>query len=315
MTPSRAHPLQEGGSGTLADGVAVGPADLDALLRRLRPKLHRYCARMTGSAIDGEDVVQDALAKAFEALPTAGPISSPEAWLFRIAHNAALDFLRRRARLEAGRSDEDPDMVADPESPIINREAAAASLRTFMRLSVSERSTVILTDVLGHSQREVGAVLDASIPSVKASLHRGRSRLRVLAQEPDDRPIPTMSDRERSLLSAYVDRFNARDFEAIRDMLAAEVRLDLVAKTKLTGRSEVGTYIGNYSRTYDWHFVAGFVDGRPAAIACEPGTSPGQPMYFVIVDWREGEILGIRDFRYARYVCDSAELTMLDPSR
>src|SRR5215207_2985241 len=146
----------------------------DRLFGEMRPKLHRYCARMTGSTIDGEDVLQEALAKALEALPAAGPISHPEAWLFRIAHNAALDFLRRRARLEAGRSDEDPDMVADPENPAASREAAAASLRTFMQLTVSQRSTVILMDVLGYSLREVGAVLDVSIPSVKASLHRGR---------------------------------------------------------------------------------------------------------------------------------------------
>ena len=198
MRSSQAHPLAEAGTGARA--AAVGdPASLEALVRGLRPKLHRYCARMTGSAIDGEDVVQEALAKAFEALPAASPISSPEAWLFRIAHNAALDFLRRRARLEAGRSDEDPDMVADPGSYTVSREAAAASLHTFMQLTVSQRSTVILMDVLGYSLREVGAVLDVSIPSVKASLHRGRSQLRALALEPDDRPVPRMSDRERSL--------------------------------------------------------------------------------------------------------------------
>ena len=53
---------------------------------------------MTGSVIDGEDVVQEALVKAIEAFPQAGPIADLEGWLFRIAHNAALDFLRRRAR-------------------------------------------------------------------------------------------------------------------------------------------------------------------------------------------------------------------------
>jgi RNA polymerase sigma-70 factor (ECF subfamily) len=53
---------------------------------------------MTGSVIDGEDVVQKALLKAIEALPETGSIAHPEAWLFRIAHNAALDYLRRRAR-------------------------------------------------------------------------------------------------------------------------------------------------------------------------------------------------------------------------
>src|ERR1700710_1153575 len=85
----------------------------DRLLGELRPKLHRYCARMTGSVIDGEDVVQEAVLKAIEGLDEAGAVANPEGWLFRIAHNAALDFLRRRSRQQAARSDEDPDMIAD----------------------------------------------------------------------------------------------------------------------------------------------------------------------------------------------------------
>jgi RNA polymerase sigma-70 factor (ECF subfamily) len=76
------------------------------LFRELRPKLHRYCARMTGSVIDGEDILQEALLRAMEALPKAGPIARPEGWLFRIAHNTALDFLRRRARRDAVQTDE-----------------------------------------------------------------------------------------------------------------------------------------------------------------------------------------------------------------
>src|SRR5438128_7485486 len=86
----------------------------DRRLGELRPKLHRYCARMTGSVIDGEDVVQDALVKAIEAFPASGEIANPEGWLFRIAHNSALDQLRRRARQDAARAQEDVDMVIDP---------------------------------------------------------------------------------------------------------------------------------------------------------------------------------------------------------
>ena len=74
---------------------APAAADLDGLLAAMRPKLHRYCARMVGSVIDGEDVLQDALIKAVESF-ASGPIGNPEGWLFRIAHNTALDFLRRR---------------------------------------------------------------------------------------------------------------------------------------------------------------------------------------------------------------------------
>ena len=75
----------------------------DRLLGELRPKLHRYCARMIGSAIDADDVVQEAAVKALEARPEHGPIANIEGWLFRIAHNAALDYLRRRARQDVGR--------------------------------------------------------------------------------------------------------------------------------------------------------------------------------------------------------------------
>src|SRR3954468_1789322 len=106
--------------------------DLERLLVAARPRLHRYCARMVGSVIDGEDVLQDALIKAVEAFPTAGPIGNPEGWLFRIAHNTALDFLRRRSRQAALFSGEEVDMVVDQLDPVLGRQIAAASLRTFM---------------------------------------------------------------------------------------------------------------------------------------------------------------------------------------
>src|SRR5262245_8427268 len=98
------------------------------LLAEMRPKLHRYCARMTGSVVDGEDVIQDALVKALEAFPRAAAIANPEAWLFRITHNTALDFLRHRARHTAAYADEDPDMLVDPVTPLDDRQIVAASL-------------------------------------------------------------------------------------------------------------------------------------------------------------------------------------------
>ena len=159
----------------------------DGLLAGMRPRLHRYCARMVGSAIDGEDVLQDALIKAVESHATAGAIGNPEGWLFRIAHNTALDFLRRRNRQEALRSAEEVDMIADPADAVLSRQIASASLRTFMRLPVAPRASVILMDVLGCSLQEICEVMDFSLPAVKAALHRGRTQLRELGEEPDDR--------------------------------------------------------------------------------------------------------------------------------
>ena len=117
---------------------------LEQILGELRPRLHRYCARLTGSVVDGEDVVQDTMLKAIEAAPAAQPIVNPEAWLFRIAHRAALDFLRRRSRQEGQHSDEALDMIASPQNPVDDRQIAAASLRTLMRLLLAQRSSVVL---------------------------------------------------------------------------------------------------------------------------------------------------------------------------
>src|SRR5260370_27817949 len=112
---------------------ASAAAAINDMLAALRPKLHRYCARMVGSAIDGEDVLQDALIKAVEAFPSAGPVHNPEGWLFRIAHNTALDFLRRRARQEAIHSAEEEEMIPDQLDAVTSRPIATATLRTFMR--------------------------------------------------------------------------------------------------------------------------------------------------------------------------------------
>jgi RNA polymerase sigma-70 factor, ECF subfamily len=280
---------------------------IERLLVAMRPKLHRYCARMVGSVIDGEDVLQDALTKAVESFASAGPIGNAEGWLFRIAHNTALDFLRRRSRQQAIQSAEEVDMIADPADTVASRQIAGASLRTFMRLPVAQRSSVILMDVLGCSLSEVCAVMDFSLPAVKAALHRGRGQLREIAGEPDDWPHPELSKADRDRLGAYVAHFNARDFDAIRAMIADDVRLDLVNRTRLIGKAEVARYFGNYSKAGDWHLVPGLVEGRPAILVFDPGEPNSAPKYFVLLQWSADKVSTIRDFRHAPYIIDGAE--------
>jgi RNA polymerase sigma-70 factor (ECF subfamily) len=282
-------------------------ASLDQLLAALRPKLHRYCARMTGSVIDGEDVLQDALIKAMEAFAASSPIDNPEGWLFRIAHNTALDFLRRRNRQAALFSVEEVDRMADQLDAVTSRQIAETSLRTFMRLPVGRRSSVILTDVLGCSLREVCEIMDLSLPAAKAALHRGRAQLRQIAEEPEDAPQPKLSDADRIRLGAYVAHFNARDFGAIRAMIADDVKLELVARTRLNGKTEVSRYFGNYSKVSDWHLVPGLVEGRPAILVFDPNAPNSRAKYFMLLDWSADKVAAIRDFRHASYVIDDAE--------
>jgi RNA polymerase sigma-70 factor, ECF subfamily len=280
--------------------------NIDALLVGMRPRLHRYCARMVGSVIDGEDVLQDALIKAVE-FGSAGPIGNPEGWLFRIAHNTALDFLRRRSRQQAMQSGEEVDMIADPADTVASRQIAGASLRTFMRLPVAQRSSVILMDVLGCSLQEICEVMDSSLPAVKAALHRGRTQLREIADEPDDWPHPELSKTDRDRLGVYVAHFNARDFDAIRAMIADDVRLDLVNRTRLNGKAEVARYFGNYSKASDWHLVPGLVEGHPAILVFDPAEPGSGPKYFMLLQWSAGKVATIRDFRHASYIIDGAE--------
>jgi RNA polymerase sigma-70 factor, ECF subfamily len=176
-----------------------------------------------------------------------------------------------------------------------------------MRLPVAQRSSVILMDVLGCSLQEVCDVMDFSLPAVKAALHRGRTQLRELADEPDDRPQPKLSDADRDRLGDYVARFNARDFDAIRAMIADDVRLDLVNKTRMNGKTEVSKYFGNYSKVNDWHLVPGLVEGHPAILVFDPKEPGAGPKYFMLLQWSVDKVADIRDFRHAPYVIDGAE--------
>jgi RNA polymerase sigma-70 factor (ECF subfamily) len=152
--------------------------------------------------------------------------------------------------------------------------------------------------------------MDFSLPAVKAALHRGRRRLSELANEPEDVPQPALSADDRARLGAYVEYFNARDFDAIRDMIADDVRLDLVNKTRINGKAEVSRYFGNYSKVHDWHLVPGLVEGRPAILVFDRGAPSPAPRYFMLLQWEGGKVAAIRDFRHASYVTDNIEFSI-----
>jgi RNA polymerase sigma-70 factor, ECF subfamily len=280
------------------------------LAAELRPRLHRYCARMVGSAFEGEDVVQEALTHAMEALPMAGKIENPEGWLLRIAHNAALDLLRRRKRSRLADDEKAMADVADEASEADARVAASTHLRAFLLLPTLQRSSVLLADVLGYSLAEIASLLDTSIAAVKAALHRGREKLRDTAAGFEE-AMPQLAEVDRVRLKAYADRFNARDFDALRDLLSEEVRLDLVNRMRLEGRKDVSRYFTRYSENPNWRVTPGFADGRPVLLVSDPTIAEGRVAYVVVLDWAGEEIAAIRDFRYAPYVMDGLTVERL----
>ena len=300
------------------DSTAVPPAlaqartDFDALVRAVHVELHRYCARMTGSVIDGEDVLQDALAKAFYMLPTIGTTTHLRAWLFRIAHNKCIDFLRRYDRRYGEPLDEHP-MLPEETDPLEGREMAELALPHYLKLTALQRSCVILKDVVGYSLVELSELLDLSVPAIKGALHRGRLALREGA-ETGPAPTAALDEEQARLLALYVTHFNGRDFDALRDLLAEDARLELVGRVSSRGKAAVGSYYSNYERLTGWRVEAGFVDGRPAllgfdAVLDPASAGPAAPDFFILLQWRDGRILGIRDYRYARHTTALARFT------
>lgn len=286
-------------------------AAFDALVSGVRPDLHRYCARMTGSVIDGEDVVQEALAKAYYGLPMVTEVTDLRGWLFRIAHNKAIDHLRRGQRQRVDTLDDDagPVDAAHAESALEQKEAMALGLGVLLRVPPLQRAAVVLKDVMGYSLVECSEILDVSVLALKAALHRGRKGLR-------EKPVANTRSSSRETdpeferqLSQYVERFNARDFDALRALLAEDVRLDLVGRAQRRGRTEVGGYFENYDRASDWRMGTGTVEGIPAVIGYDITRPEPGPAYFVLVRFSEGTVREIRDYRYARYVMEGAEIT------
>jgi RNA polymerase sigma-70 factor (ECF subfamily) len=283
------------------EAQAKARAAFDALVADVRPQLLRYCARMTGSAADGEDVVQDALAKVYFRLPQLGHVQNLRAWLFRVAHNKALDHLRRYD-VRFGETLEGELPAQTEESPLAAAELAEHGLSHFVRLTALQRSCVILKDVLSYQLEEISDILDVSVPSIKGALHRGRATLRRQGAAADAPPLP---QEQAALLARYASLFNARDFDGLRAMLAEDVQLELVGRAEKSGATDVGDYFGNYARVEPLRVELGRVDGRPALLMFEQ--QPGPPIYFVFVSFRNGQVRFIRDYRYARYVFGEAE--------
>jgi RNA polymerase sigma-70 factor (ECF subfamily) len=126
----------------------LSPTEIEELAQAMRPELHRYATRMTGSVIDGEDVVQEALVKAYASLSLLTHDTNIRGWLFRITHNKAIDHFRRYSNEPLELLDEYP-MTEAPDSPLEEKELAAVALSMFLKLAPRHRSCVIFKDVMG----------------------------------------------------------------------------------------------------------------------------------------------------------------------
>lgn len=277
-----------------------------ALVAEVRPELHRYCARMLGSVADAEDVVQDTLARAFYALAGLEQMPPLRPWLFRIAHNRAIDQLRSYEHRMAELLDEglEPNTEqSGPEESLAREQATALAIARFSELAPQQRSTVILKDVLDHSLEEIAALLELELPTVKIALHRGRKRLAALALEA---PPEAQKRRSSPALSRFIALFNARDWDALRAQLATDVELDLVARAQRRG-ANVSSYFSSYAALAGWSLRPGFVDGREGILVYR-SPNDAQPTSFIELTLTGSTVRLIRDFWFVPYILTDAQV-------
>jgi RNA polymerase sigma-70 factor (ECF subfamily) len=242
-------------------------------IAQLRPSLHRYCARMTGSVMDGEDVVQEALFEAYRKLDKFDDSRPLKPWLFRIAHNRCIDFLRKRGvRIEAETAATVPDTVAPADPQVLGLSRAVEHLVT--SLPPKERACILLKNVFDYSLGEIAELVDSTVGGVKAALNRGRAKLSAA-------PAPSNSRRSTDLeltrvMKLYVDRFNRRDWDGVRELISADARLTVA--DAFAGKLEEAPYFSNYELfAIPWRLAMGEVDDEPVVIILQRGADTWTP--------------------------------------
>jgi RNA polymerase sigma-70 factor, ECF subfamily len=278
-------------------------------IANFRPRIHRYCARMTGSALDGEDVMQEAIFDAYLKLGSFDASRPLGPWLFRIAHNRCIDFLRRRqAQREVEAEAAAPALVHPSEA--VGRGVDRAIERLVIALPPKERACVLLKDVFDYSLEEIADLVESTTGGVKAALNRGRGKLATLTDV--QRPGRKANKEELALLRLYVDRFNRRDWQGVRELASADARLRVA--DCFAGRLADSPYFVEYeSPIITWRMALGEVDGETVVVILHDDPQGAVPHSAIRIGLADGKIASISDYVKCPWVLETASVFLAQP--
>jgi RNA polymerase sigma-70 factor, ECF subfamily len=262
-------------SDLLAAAQAGDEGAFGSLVGSHRTELYAHCYRMLGSAADADDALQDALLRAWRALPRFEGRSSLRSWLYKIATNACLRAIERRSPrvlpIDYGPPADPHDAPAErlvesvwiepypddhlgladgfatPESRYEQREGVElAFIAALQHLPARQRAVLILRDVLGFSAREVADALDTTPMSVDSALQRAHKTVeqRVPAQTQQATLRALEDDDLRAIVDRYVDAWNRADVDAVKAMLADDAVFAMPPQpTWFNGRDAIAEFL------------------------------------------------------------------------
>ena len=185
-------------------------AAFEQLMLDNQDRVYTLCLRMTGNREDALDLAQETFLNAWRGLSSFQGNSSFSTWVYRLASNACIDFLRKRKRRQQGESPhslddeeaplpEPADPRGSPEEELERRELRRAVERGLQALPDHHRQVLVMRELSGMSYQEIGAVLDLDLGTVKSRIARARLALKkFLVQEGNFSPeTPSKQTKSR----------------------------------------------------------------------------------------------------------------------
>jgi RNA polymerase sigma-70 factor (ECF subfamily) len=252
--------------------------DLEAAFEQHRRELHVHCYRMLASYDDAEDAVQEAYLRAWRSRDSfAG--EHVRAWLYKIATNACLDRIRRRAR-SGGESPAEvawltayPDDALEPDATYADRETIElAFLVALQALPGRQRAALLGREVLGLSAAETASMIGSSVAATNSALQRARETMRQrLPQRRDEWRAEPPEAEERRLLAAFIDAHERCDAAAALAVAAEDIRVTMPPHPFVyDGIDAVGALIERGfgpQREGDWRLLPTSANRMPAAVS------------------------------------------------